>query len=82
MENEIEYTTDTLCTTLSSFLGGDNKKVFLSTEKENEILLPNIKIVQRIFLNGQKYKKLKGLGWKTVQFFDNKSEKFNLLPEW
>lgn len=74
MENDIEYTTDTLCTTLSSFLGGDNKKVFLSTEKENEILLPNIKIVQRIFLNGQKYKKLKVANLKHLKTSSKKSD--------
>lgn len=73
LENDLEYTTESLCTTLSSFLG-DDKKLFLSTEKENEVLLPNVKIVQRIFLNGQKYKNLKVAKLKKLKNLTKKTE--------
>ena len=52
LENDLNYTVENLTNNLINILNLNNNKIFLTLEKdENNILLPNIKIVDRLLKN-------------------------------
>ena len=58
LENDPEFTIENLTTIIREF--SNNNKIFLTPlNNENEILLPKIKIIPRIFSNPEKYSNLK-----------------------
>ena len=60
LENDSNYTIEKLSSMISDLSNNPNQKIFLtSLNKENEILLPQVKIIQRIFSNPEKYSILK-----------------------
>ena len=60
LENDSNYTIEKLSSMISDLSNNPNQKIFLtSLNKENEILLPQVKIIQRIFSNQEKYSILK-----------------------
>ena len=52
-QNDPTYTVESLCAYLSSVLKVQN--VAISTVKDNELLLPNVKIVERLLFGNEKY---------------------------
>ncbi len=58
LENDPEFTIENLTTLIGEL--SNNSKIFLTPlNNENEILLPQVKIIQRIFSNPEKYSILK-----------------------
>ena len=52
-QNDASYTVEALCCYLSSILKAQN--IAISTVKDNELLLPNVKIVERLLFGNEKY---------------------------
>ena len=66
LENDPEFTIENLTTIIREF--SNNNKIFLTPlNNENEILLPKIKIIPRIFSNPEKYSNLKVFNFSKVK---------------
>ena len=66
LENDPEFTIENL-TTLIGELSNNNKIFLTPLNNENEILLPKIKIIPRIFSNPEKYSNLKVFNFSKVK---------------
>ena len=72
LENDPEFTIENLTTIIREF--SNNNKIFLTPlNNENEILLPKIKIIPRIFSNPEKYSNL-----KVFNSYKNKNQNLTL----